>query len=446
MKKFIIFFLVIVIVLVGVQMGFALSAPQTTLMEKQLLADGDMEKAGVTGWINGNSTLTKVTNEPKGGKQSIHILVTASTVGYAGQTILTTGKKYHITGWARGDGASTHPAITTAGAVKWSGTNSTSWQHFDITVAADGTVARLYAYGALSGTSDFDDVLVTEYTGSAQTQEKQLLKDGDMETSGTANYAAYAGGIISKTTSVVRSGKQAYEVQADYHNRGSFQNNVVAVGKKVRITGYARGDGTIVPRVSNGALTAIWTGTSATSWQYFDAIFTQAGTTAIYFVSGTDAVGTIYFDDVMVTEYKGGEQTIEKQLLVDGDMETSGTGSWTNYSNAIPTKTTVNQKSGRQALRVTYLGSVSSGFARNANNLTVGKRFRATGWARSDGTLVPRILTQSNIFWIGTNSTSWQRVDGIISATQAGILLGSATAGTSTSYVEFDDIMITEVP
>ncbi|MFA6504127.1 MAG: hypothetical protein WCT54_04315, partial [Patescibacteria group bacterium] len=434
---------ILVIVLLGVQMGFALTSPQTTPRDKQLLADGDMEKAGVTGWINGNSTLTKITNGPKGGKQSIHILVTASTVGYAGQTILTTGKKYHITGWARGDGASTHPAITTAGAVQWAGTNSTSWQHFDITVAADGTVARLYAYGALSGTSDFDDVTVTEYTGSVQTQEKQLLKDGDMELSGTANYAAYAGGIISKTTSVVRSGKQAYEVQADYHNRGSFQNSVVATGKKVRITGYARGDGTVAPRVSNGALATIWTGTTAASWQYFDAIFTQAGTTAIYFVLGTDAVGSIYFDDVMVTEYKGGVQTVEKQLLLDGDMETSGTASWTPFTADLSKVNT--SHSGKQSLRVTYLSS-SGGLAYQAI-LTIGKKYKMTGKMRGkgSGTGLPLARISNTTIATGTTSNTWQNISGTLIATDVNIRLMCLTMGVG-DYCEFDDMMFTEVP
>ena len=272
--------------------------------------------------------------------------------------------------------------------------------------------------------------------------EKSLLVDGDMEASGTTSWTAYNSAVLTKNSTNVKSGKQVIRIAWNATSYPYAGQTILSTGKTYRVTGWARGDGTAKPSIGNQ--TDRWTGTISTSWQRVDFNFTQNLTNTFYLRAFTTVAGYAEFDDVFVTEYRGGTKDNEKQLVADGDMEASGVTSWTNYNNAVPTKTTDGNKSGRQALRVTYAGSSSSGYVRNANNLTVGKTFRVTGWARSDGTLVPRVLTQTNVFWIGTNSTSWQRVDGVATITQAGVLLGSQVAGTAVNYIEFDDIFATE--
>lgn len=131
------------------------------------LVDGNMEAVGTDDWtIGGNTTATKETASPHSGTRNMKLL--AQAVGglaypQARQAVLTVGKKYRVTGWARSDGTET-PYITD-GITRWTGTTSTDWQYFDVTFVA-GTVNIIYVFTITDpgGTEfvEFDDLTVFE--------------------------------------------------------------------------------------------------------------------------------------------------------------------------------------------------------------------------------------------------------------------------------------------
>ena len=86
----------------------------------ELFTDGDMENGGVGDWEAMNtSTLTKETTNPFGGSQNLKI-ERVGAWGAASQTILTVGRTYRVTGWARGDGTAT-PSVKTGNTWFWTG-------------------------------------------------------------------------------------------------------------------------------------------------------------------------------------------------------------------------------------------------------------------------------------------------------------------------------------
>jgi len=127
-----------------------------------------------------------------------------------------------------------------------------------------------------------------------------------------------------------------------------------------------------------------------------------------------------------------------KDYIVDGDMEASGVTSWTQVS-CVLSKDTSNPAQGSQALRVTYAG-VNNGEARQTI-LTVGERYRITGYARGDGTYVPSVRIQSAAVWAGTNSDQWQEID--VEGIADGTLLRLYSSLSGAGFVEFDNISVT---
>jgi len=125
--------------------------------------------------------------------------------------------------------------------------------------------------------------------------------------------------------------------------------------------------------------------------------------------------------------------------LTDLDMETTGVGEWIADNNALLTKETINPAEGTQLLRIAYDGT-SNPNARK-NDLTEETTYRIIGKARSDGTNIPKIVINSEL-WIGTTSTEWQDFDIIFEAKSYVLRLWMTTS--SNGYVEFDDIVITE--
>lgn len=126
----------------------------------QLLVDGDMEAAGTAAWANyASATITKETTSPHSGSQCIRCYGVAGAGQGIKQTILGSGLRYKITGYARSDGTRL-PLIYIGGAnVSWTGTNSTSWQEFNFEVIADG-VNCLFLKNSLTGYVEFDDLRI----------------------------------------------------------------------------------------------------------------------------------------------------------------------------------------------------------------------------------------------------------------------------------------------
>jgi len=130
----------------------------------ELVVDGNMETAGTAAWTAGASaTLTKEDNRVLGGEQVLRVARNGVDYPYAKQNILTIGKEYRATGWARGDGTCS-PGITTESSyVKlWQGSTSTTWQPFDVTFTSTGTGFRCQNFTTVAGWAEFDNVTVTE--------------------------------------------------------------------------------------------------------------------------------------------------------------------------------------------------------------------------------------------------------------------------------------------
>ena len=124
------------------------------------LTDGDMEASGVTAWTaGGGATLSKQTTNPKEGNQVIRIVRTGFN-SHAAQLILTIGKMYRITGWARGDGTNI-PTVYDTGAL-WTGGVSTDWQYFDKTFTAAGATLYIRTAATVGNYSEFDDIQVID--------------------------------------------------------------------------------------------------------------------------------------------------------------------------------------------------------------------------------------------------------------------------------------------
>jgi len=134
--------------------------------DPELLVDGDMEADNITAWTAGaNTTLSKETDSPYAGTRWLKILNTLTSNGSTHQTILTIGKEYCVTGWGRGDAGTGKPRLYQGGGVGllWDGTNSTSWQYFNIRFVALSTSFLMQCGSTTSADfSGFDNVSVQE--------------------------------------------------------------------------------------------------------------------------------------------------------------------------------------------------------------------------------------------------------------------------------------------
>ena len=128
-----------------------------------LLSDGAMEQFDTDQWTAGNAaTLTKSTTTPYQGTQCLRITYGGVNSPYAGQTIFTVGKRYRISGAARGNGVYFPYVADTTGAAMWIGTVSTSWQTFSIDVTLTQTQLRLFSSANAAGYVEFDNMSVVE--------------------------------------------------------------------------------------------------------------------------------------------------------------------------------------------------------------------------------------------------------------------------------------------
>ena len=263
-----------------------------------------------------------------------------------------------------------------------------------------------------------------------------VVTDGDMEAVGVGDWPGLRG-ITSKEvgTRTGGGGTQVLRVTSSATAGSQLAYQDLGMDNKlVRVRGWCRGDGTVVPQVGDIAFgTRFFTGTSSTTWQYFDVVAT-AGDDRITMGIASASVGNwVEYDDVTVVP--------TGQLINDGDMEMDGTAEW-GSANATLSKVTA---SGLPAGLTSAMHHVATGVASRAQQsvLTVGRKYRVTGWARGDGTNSPRVKLGNVTVWDGTTSTSWQRIDaeGVPDTTYFYMY----SRPTNGSYVEYTGLDIREV-
>jgi len=178
----------------------------------ELLVDGDMEAAGVGDWTANDSVLTKETGTRTGGSgiQVLRVTRSASTY-WATQVCMTVGKQYRLRGWARSDGNDAPVVFLHSGTAIWTGTNSTDWQKFDITGAAEFVQVFIGSLGnTTSAYVEFDDVSV------------ELIEEKTLDVSGNGNHGILGDGNTA-TTFPTKLSKRGYNFDGttDYVDLGS---------------------------------------------------------------------------------------------------------------------------------------------------------------------------------------------------------------------------------
>ncbi len=133
-----------------------------------------------------------------------------------------------------------------------------------------------------------------------------------------------------------------------------------------------------------------------------------------------------------------------RNLLTDGDMEGAGTAAWTP-ATATLSKETSTPHGGERCLRVAYLATAQGGATQYA--LTNGATYRATGFARSNGSAIPRVGTSAATLWTGINGTTdWQLFDVTFTVTTIGPVMWFFSANLAAGrYVDFDDVMLRRI-
>jgi len=429
-----------VVLLVG---GFVIA--DTVNQEVHILEDGDMEDADgdpVSAWtVTQNATLTKEAGGVDDGSQVLRVAYNGSTNPQARQVVLTVGKNYRFTGWARGDGSKQPRVLSADASITWTGTNSTDWQYFDVSGTATNINFDLRCVTTGAGYAEFDDIMVTEYTPPIVNNEVGILGDGDFENAGIGDWSVPAG-TMTKETGAVNDGVQVGRITSAGGLAYFEEVAGISVGTIYRCTGWARSDGAVTASVYCGKGSNDWSSSSG-NWEYYDVTATATTTRIAYAVSNA---GWAEFEDALVTEYTPPMVNDNVQVLADGDMELAGVASWGSHSDATRTKVSGWVDDGSQILRITATVQAGGQSPQAEQSiLDVGKEYRMTGWVRSDGTEVPWIYNAPATLWTGTNATSWQYFDFTFTATHiTASFVFSITDPGGTEYVEFDDIFVTE--
>jgi hypothetical protein len=392
---------------------------ELTLNESNLLEDGDMEASGVTAWSANNDAILEKNLIPYDGLQCLRITYNGTSNPNASQSILVIGKSYKITGYARGDGSSSPRVYTqTPGSTQiWAGTTSVSWQYFEETFTTTNSDLSLWCNASGSGFVEFDDVTVAPI-GEVMTW--------------TTGVDAFEG-RLSKQISDITDSTTLLRIMGDAIFTGSSASQwPFRVGQIYRIRGLSRGDGTMNPRIFNNT-EVLWTGTTSTSWQYFDETFIATHERFILGSAGLGATKYVEYDKVHIEKVAN--------LLPDGDMEKVNAEDWLFYG-ATPTKETSSPKIGTQNLKITYDATTNPYVYQEV--LIPGKTYRIFGWFRGDGgSVVAKVNYGTVEITASTTSNAWQYFDETFTTSSAELRLRAIASAAG--YAEFDGVVLTLV-
>lgn len=141
--------------------------------------DWDMETAGVARW----PALAAATRTKEAGGVSGNCLRCAyngtDAFGSYQTGKLITGNRYRMTGYGRGDGAGALPVpkIEDGSLVIWTGTNSNTWQAFNLERTFPGTTFYLYCASGGAGYVEWDQIAFTNLSRTALVARAGSLGD-----------------------------------------------------------------------------------------------------------------------------------------------------------------------------------------------------------------------------------------------------------------------------
>jgi len=392
------------------------------------LVDGYMEEDGYDAWTANDCVLSKETSNPHSGTKCLRVTFGAG-ISYANQAILTVNGYYRATGCARGVSGIGKPVLYLGGSSSvWVGTTSTDWQVFNTYGKANASTSFSLLIDAI-GSVEWDDLTV----------ERVYILDGDCELSGVTSWTAVAGATLSKETTLPHSGTQCLRISGG-GMKGTKQS-VLTNGSVYHMTGYVRSDGTNYPVVVHNSV-YYFIGTSSTNWQAFDFIFKAVGTDIAFWTSGGySELDDIVLEPAYITDGNMEDIPTPAPTLVDLDMEAVDCAAWLEW-NITASKQTIDPEEGSRYLRLTYDGANVEGCAYQSE-LTHGKYYHVTGWARGDGitTSYPYLNMGDVNNWEGTTSNTWQYFDvvGICNGTDINL---SGIALEIDGYVEWDNITV----
>ncbi|MBU1018246.1 hypothetical protein KKA33_04430, partial [Patescibacteria group bacterium] len=178
--------------------------------------------------------------------------------------------------------------------------------------------------GSATGQSPFKINHASTFGTVTTTDNDDPLTDGDMEAADASAWTAGNDATLTKETGTPHGGSRVLRIAYGSSTNPYAYQNVMTSGTSYHVTGWARGDGTNRPNIQDGAA-YIWTGTTSTSWQYFD--FVRIWGSSIFYLQ-TLATGAGYseFDDVSVvgTEINPGDTlrfTFAQADIADTDTD-----------------------------------------------------------------------------------------------------------------------------
>lgn len=213
---------------------------------------------------------------------------------------------------------------------------------------ADTSPVAAWPLGDTTSTQSYSQVF-----NPATATGRNVAVNGDLELGTTTGWTQGGSATLTATTSSPHAGTYALNITNVTANNSAIQVGITTIGKTYTFTGFVRGDGTAAPAISldNGG-TFSFVGTSSTSWQAFS--ITAVAVSTNFRVYNTGAIATtVGADDIVITQLSipASSVTSPTQLLVDGDMETSGTASWTAVNSATLSKQTTNPHSSPRDFR-----------------------------------------------------------------------------------------------
>lgn len=258
--------------------------------------------------------------------------------------------------------------------------------------------------------------------GGMEKEGVETLIDGNMEDPTTAAYIPLRSATLTKDTVNPHSGLQCLRIAYNGINSPLAEQLTQTIGKPYCVRGWAAGDGVSNPQFRDGSVTH-FSGTPSTDWQEFRAFYIATSTSARFKMIGTS--GYVRFDDVEVL-----------------DM-TTATEDWAAVNSAFLCKEGT-AHTGALSMKINYNGVSNPGAQPAVAPLTIGSRYRLTGWgAGDDGVVYPKVYEGANQIWSGVLSPDFQffSLEFVATATTYTMEAVASAAG----FARFDDINITKI-